>query len=81
MRDRRHLEGMERPFYSVGRGLRGSRSRRCDARPAAGQPHRRNDMSSMNASHRALLGSLSAAALLAVTGFPVHPQDELIIVE
>jgi hypothetical protein len=38
-------------------------------------------MSLMNASHRALLGSLSAAALLAVTGFPIHAQDESIIVE
>ena len=38
-------------------------------------------MSLTNASRRALLGSLSAAALLVVTSLPVHAQDELIIVE
>ncbi len=38
-------------------------------------------MSLMNASRRALLGSLSAAAPLAVTSFPVQTQDESIIVE
>lgn len=35
----------------------------------------------MNPTRRALLGTLSAAALMAVATIPAHAQDELIIVE
>jgi hypothetical protein len=38
-------------------------------------------MSFSSSSRRAMLGSLSAAALMAVATFPAHAQDELIIVE
>ena len=39
------------------------------------------DINFFNSIHRALLGSLSAAVLMAGVMFPVHAQDELIIVE
>lgn len=38
-------------------------------------------MNLTHVSRRALLGSLSAAALLVATSLPVHAQDELIVVE
>ena len=38
-------------------------------------------MSFSNTTRRALLGSLSAAALMAAATFPAHAQDELIVVE
>lgn len=38
-------------------------------------------MSILNTSRRVLLGSLSAAALMATAAFPAHAQDELVIVE